>query len=217
MKEKLNIFQRISKIMEEVEYLQKDDRVVTNSKANTGYKAISEEKVTTEIRKALIKYGVVIIPVEQNHKREDEVINEKTNRITTVDTTYRIQNIEDKDDYILAVSSGTGVDTQDKGIGKAMTYSYKYLILRTFAIPTGEDPDKISSEMYSEQLNKKTGSSAKKAEQQVLIQESQKDIIKSKFTADEIKEYLTVVKKTKLSDLTVVEASNLIKTKMEEK
>lgn len=217
MKEKLNIFQRISKIMEEVEYLQKDDRVVTNSKANTGYKAISEEKVTTEIRKALIKYGVVIIPVEQNHKREDEVINEKTNRITTVDTTYRIQNIEDKDDYILAVSSGTGVDTQDKGIGKAMTYSYKYLILRTFAIPTGEDPDKTSSEMYSEQLNKKTGSSAKKAEQQVLIQESQKDIIKSKFTTDEIKEYLTVVKKTKLSDLTVVEASNLIKTKMEEK
>jgi hypothetical protein len=26
-----------------------------------------------------------------------------------------------------------------------MTYSYKYLLLRTFAIPTGEDPDKISS------------------------------------------------------------------------
>ena len=26
-----------------------------------------------------------------------------------------------------------------------MTYSYKYLLLRTFAIPTGEDPDKVSS------------------------------------------------------------------------
>ena len=43
------------------------------------------------------------------------------------------------------MSSGTGVDTQDKGVGKAMTYAYKYLLLRTFAIPTGEDPDKISS------------------------------------------------------------------------
>ena len=26
-----------------------------------------------------------------------------------------------------------------------MTYAYKYMLLRTFAIPTGEDPDKISS------------------------------------------------------------------------
>ena len=26
-----------------------------------------------------------------------------------------------------------------------MTYAYKYMLLRIFAIPTGEDPDKISS------------------------------------------------------------------------
>ena len=28
---------------------------------------------------------------------------------------------------------------------KFSTYAYKYMLLRTFAIPTGEDPDKISS------------------------------------------------------------------------
>ncbi|MNJ59800.1 ERF superfamily protein [compost metagenome] len=57
---------------------------------------------------------------------------------------YKIIDIETGNFEILA-SSGTGVDTQDKGVGKAMTYSYKYLLLRTFAIPTGEDPDKVSS------------------------------------------------------------------------
>lgn len=130
----MNIFEKISAVMQEVEYLSKDDKVEYK---NTRYKAISEEKVTTAVRTSLIKHGIVIIPVEQIHKREDI--------LSTVDVTYRIQNVEDVNDYVLAKSSGTGADTQDKGVGKAMTYSYKYLLLRTFAIPTGEDPDKISS------------------------------------------------------------------------
>ena len=129
-----NIFQRISAVMQEVQYLAKDDQIEFGK---TKYRAISEEKVTTIIRKSLITHGIVIVPVKQEHSKDGV--------LTTVDVTYRIQNVEDENDYIEAVSSGTGVDTQDKGVGKAMTYSYKYLLLRTFAIPTGEDPDKISS------------------------------------------------------------------------
>lgn len=163
----MNLFQKISKVMEDVEYLQKDDEVITNQKTGAGYKAVSEEKVTGEVRKALIKYGIVIIPIKQEHKREDEILkdqygNEKMSRLTTVDTTYRIQNIDNKDDYIEAVSSGTGADTQDKGIGKAMTYSYKYLLLRAFAIPTGEDTDKVSSEEYDSQFVRKSGNTKNK-------------------------------------------------------
>lgn len=159
-----NIYQKIGKVMQEIEYLTKDDDVSTGGGGS--YKAISEEKVTTAVRQSLIKNGIVIIPIKQEHKRDDEKFTketkyketitkeEKITRLTTVDITYRIQNIEDKEDYIDAVSSGTGVDTQDKGIGKAMTYSYKYLLLRAFAIPTGEDPDRISSDLYTEQLDK---------------------------------------------------------------
>lgn len=196
-KEKMNLFQKINKIMSEVEYLQKDDKVITNTKTNAGYKAVSEEKVTSEIRKGLVKYGVVIIPIEQEHNRQDEMLkdqygNDKVNRITTVDVKYRIQNIEEKDDYIIATSSGTGVDTQDKGVGKAMTYSYKYLLLRTFAIPTGEDPDKVSSDVYSEQFK------------------SEKEILREK-----VKSYpnaLEVVKKhgKKLSECSEEELKNMI-------
>lgn len=155
--EKLNLYQKINKIMSEIEYLKKDDKVITNTKTNAGYNAVSEEKVTSEIRKGLVKYGIVIIPIEQEHTREDEILkdqygNDKANRISTVNVRYKITNIEDPEDYIIAVSSGTGVDTQDKGVGKAMTYAYKYMLLRTFAIPTGDDPDKISSDLYSEQF-----------------------------------------------------------------
>jgi hypothetical protein len=130
---KLNLYQKISEVMKDVEYLQKDDSI---SFSTTKYKAISEEKVTSTIRKSLVKNGLVILPVEQEHKREGN--------LSTVDTKYKIVDVE-SGQYEIIVSSGTGADTQDKGVGKAMTYSYKYLLLRTFAIPTGEDPDKISS------------------------------------------------------------------------
>ena len=129
-----NIFQRISAVMQDVQYLAKDDQIEFGK---TKYRAISEEKVTTTIRKSLITHGIVIVPVKQEHSKDGV--------LTTVDVTYRIQNIENENDYIEAVSSGTGVDTQDKGVGKAMTYAHKYLLLRTFAIPTGEDPEKESS------------------------------------------------------------------------
>lgn len=174
-----NIFQKINKVMNDVKYLMKDDKVVTNAKTGASYKAISEEKVTSELRKAMIKHGIVIIPIEMITKREDETLkdfqgNDKVNRITTVETKYRIQNIDDKDDYIIAVSAGTGVDTQDKGVGKAMTYAYKYLLLRTFAIPTGEDADQISSEVYSSQFQtqKTKITEAEESELRIRIKES---------------------------------------------
>ena len=48
---------------------------------------------------------------------------------------------------------------------------------------------------------------------ELLIQDMQKNNILEKFTPDEIKKYLEEVNKSKLSELTIVEASNLLKRK----
>jgi hypothetical protein len=146
----MNIYQKIAEVMKDIQYLAKDDHVKFGS---TDYKAVSEEKVTSTVRESLIKNGIVIIPVEQSHHREGT--------LSTVDVSYRIQNIEDPEDFIIAKSSGTGADTQDKGVGKAMTYAYKYLLLRTFAIPTGEDPDKVSSAELDAKAKKEADKKAK--------------------------------------------------------
>ena len=139
----MNIFQKINEVMKNIEYLTKDDKVEFGA---TKYKAISEEKVTTAVRDQLVKQGIVILPISQDAENKELIRTEKSvNMLTSVHTKYRIQNIDDVNDYIEVESNGSGVDTQDKGVGKAMTYAYKYMLLRTFAIPTGEDPDKISS------------------------------------------------------------------------
>jgi hypothetical protein len=146
----MNIFQKINEVMKNIEYLTKDDKVEF---ANTKYKAISEEKVTTAVREQLVKQGIVILPIEQQSSNKELIRTDKSvNMLTEVHVRYRIQNIDDVNDYIEVESNGTGVDTQDKGVGKAMTYSYKYMLLRTFAIPTGEDPDKISSAETDEKM-----------------------------------------------------------------
>jgi len=150
---KCGLYQKILNVMEAISYLQKDDNV---SYGNTNYKAISEEKVTMAVREQLIKNKLIVLPIEQVHTRTDTVVrdkhgNEQIQRLSTVDTKYKIVDVE-TGEYEILVSSGTGVDTQDKGVGKAMTYAFKYLFLRTFAIPTGEDPDKISSAEWDDRL-----------------------------------------------------------------
>lgn len=138
-----NIYQKINEVMKNIEYLTKDDKVEFGT---TKYKAISEEKVTTAVREQLVKQGIAIIPIKQESENKELIRTDKSvNMLTSVHVRYRIQNIDDVNDFVEVESNGTGVDTQDKGVGKAMTYAYKYMLLRTFAIPTGEDPDKISS------------------------------------------------------------------------
>ncbi len=190
----MNIYQKISAVMNDVQYLCKDDHVKFGT---TDYKAISEEKVTATVRESLIKNGIVIVPIGQEHRRDGT--------LSIVDVSYRIQNIEDPEDYIVAMSSGSGSDTQDKGVGKAMTYAYKYLLLRTFAIPTGEDPDKISSAELDEKARK--AEAAKNAK----IDATKAKVFNDKVTStnSNLVNLLAVISKhvpptvTKIEDLTV--------------
>jgi len=196
---KLNLFQKIHAVMKDVDYLQKDDQI---SFGQTKYKAISEEKVTSAVRKSLLEHGLVIVPVEQEHSKEGN--------LTTVNTKYKIVDI-DTGEYEVIVSSGTGADTQDKGVGKAMSYSYKYLLLRTFAIPTGEDPDKISSAELDAQQGKPQPQGKPISQKQVgLIKLKVKNLAMARQTTDEeVYKHLNVPDVTKL---TSQQASKAIET-----
>ncbi|HDR7969527.1 TPA: ERF family protein [Bacillus pacificus] len=128
------IYSRITAIMQAVQHLEKDTAVSFNK---TNYKAISEQKVTSTIRKELIRNNLVMFP--------ENVRYERNGNIGQVHVTYRMV-CSDDGSSITIESVGEGADSQDKASGKAMTYCYKYALLRTFAIPTGEDPDKVSSD-----------------------------------------------------------------------
>ena len=167
-KTKLNLWQKIAKVMEGIEYLKKDDTI---SYGKTNYKAMSEEKVTKEVRALFIKYGLVIIPFEQEVTSRDIIKNQNgldilVGFLTQVNTKYKLIDI-DTGTFETVASSGQGVDSQDKGVGKAMTYAFKYALLRSLAIPTGEDPDKISSEEITDAQQKELDKTAEATKKEV--------------------------------------------------
>ena len=74
--------------------------------------------------------------------------------------------------------------------------------------------EEVLNAMQNQNTTNKQKDTTKK--QEVMITEQQKEKIKELYTTEEIKEYLQdVVEKKKLSDLTLVEASDFIKNKLE--
>lgn len=217
---KLNIYERLSLITDEIGVIEKNLNVQVNK--NASYKAVSERDVLDAVKPIERKYRVYSYPVKREIIDKDTLVKEseyngnvtRTNTLfMRIDTTYRFVNIDKPDEYMETTVYGDGLDTGDKAPGKAMTYADKYALMKAYKLSTGDDPDKESSPEKG--YTKKSTQS--KSVNELMATEEQKEKIKELYTTDEIKNYLmNVVKKNKLSDLTLVEASEFIKTRIQE-
>lgn len=120
-----------------------------------GYKAVSERDIIDAIKPIESKYGIYSYPcsreILESHILESESeFNGKTSKRTTfftrIMTIYRFVNTEEPCEYIETTTFSEGIDTQDKGSGKAMTYGDKYALMKQYKISTGDDPDQTASE-----------------------------------------------------------------------
>lgn len=214
----MNLWEKIANISAEIENIQKDDSVGTG---NGAYKAISIEKVVKIVGEKMNKYGVVIYPVQQNYTRTDERVMgtdyktqkpiEKINRISDVDVTYQVVNIHNPQEAIVTVASGTGVDTQDKGVGKAQTYAYKNMLLKLFAIPTGDDTDKVHSDDYT---NKLYGEKPPREVSDDKVGELYKIAMNKGYRAKQVEATSKIDYNKPVADLTMVEYT-ILKEKVE--
>lgn len=122
-----NLYQRIAAAMREVSYVQKE------KKQGMRYSIVSHDDVTSKVRPALLANGVIYFISALSTQQDG-------NR-TEAQGTIRFQNVDDPSDYICVGSFGYGIDEQDKGPGKAMSYMVKYALLKTLGLETGDDPD----------------------------------------------------------------------------
>ncbi|MDD4564866.1 MAG: ERF family protein [Eubacteriales bacterium] len=179
----MNIYEKINAIMEAVGSLQKDGKVAFGS---TKYNYLSEAKTTAEIRKRLIKHKLVILPIEVDEKKEGQITQGKYR--------YKMVNVENPEEFIILESGGQGHDSADKGSGKASTYAYKYLMWRTFAIPSSDDPDQISSE---EIKAKEADEATNKATTEEIKNKATMEEVKDKMIDDAKVEAISIKLKTK--------------------
>ena len=125
--EPLNIYQKLNAVMAEVDYIQKE------KKSGMQYNIVSHDAVTALVRPHLQKIGVVYHPTSLR-------VLQDGNR-TQVELTVRFANMDNPADFIDVPSLGYGVDTSDKGPGKAISYAVKYALLKTLGLETGDDAD----------------------------------------------------------------------------
>lgn len=194
----MNIYEKINAIMEAVESLQKDGKVAFG---NTRYNYLSEAKTTAEMRKQLIKYKLILLPIHADETKDGQ--------ITKGMYTYRLLNAENPEEYIDLQAGGQGHDSADKGSGKASSYAYKYLLWRTFAIPSSDDPDQVSSDEIKEQEALKN----KKIEKPHL--EMLNRMIKE--TDTDLDAFLTYLSLDKLENMTIDVFTNTAKPALEKK
>ena len=146
--ENMNIYEKLSNITNEIATVNKN---LTVGEGKSSYKAVGEADILKAVKELEYKYRVYSYPVnreviESTMYTTTNNYGEKNNIFSRIKTTYRFINIDNKEDYIDTVTFAEGIDTQDKGSGKAMTYADKYALMKTYKIITGDDPDQNPSE-----------------------------------------------------------------------
>ncbi len=127
----LNIYQRLNRVMKCVKTIYKDG---TNS--HQKYKFVSHDNVSKALHDPLCDNGIMMIPTVKSYEIDG-------NKITVV-MQVSFTNIDDPSEKVTVESIGLGIDNQDKGIGKAISYAMKYCMLKMFCLETGDDVDNDS-------------------------------------------------------------------------
>lgn len=128
------IVRKLFLIMSKVPYLAKD-----KFNDQQKYKYVSEQQVKEVIQPLLVENQLLFLPVDQEIVATDAVSDSKQ-RVTSVKITWEIHDIETGEVKPIAWI-GSGADSMDKGVPKAITMAIKTWCTGAFMIPTGDDPD----------------------------------------------------------------------------
>lgn len=124
--------------------------------------------------------------------------------LTDVETGYSIRSTH----------SGIGFDKGDKALYKAKTGAIKYFFATTFLVATKDDPERDDND---KKFNKNVNKVEKNSNKTVMISDNQKALIQRLFkdSVADLNKILQSYGKKKVDELSIAEASEVIKSKKE--
>ena len=145
------------------------EKLMTVGSGTNSYKAVSEASMLNLVKPLFKKYKLIIFPIEGDIK-DNVSVWEKTDfkgnikndlrAITELKVFYKIVDTESGENETL-VGFGNCADPQDKGAGKAFTYSFKNVLSKTFMLFSGEDTDNTHSDDINKDPKQSTQSEIK--------------------------------------------------------
>jgi len=133
----MELKKKLIEVSKAIEYLKKDK---TNKVQ--GYNYLSEAKIKETIKSKFEEQGIVF-NYSTEEVREYEISQTKsgTKQFNTIAKGTYMFIDTDSDAVISGTWFGSGTDTGDKGLYKAITGGIKYVLNTNFLIPTGDDPE----------------------------------------------------------------------------
>lgn len=135
----LNIYQRLVEVRKCVTAIGKD------AKTNFGekFKYVSSNNILSVLRPAMDQFGLVLECRITGHSLNTKWSGaDRKEHLTELEIEFVWVNADKPEERIVCPFYGQGLDTGEKGVGKAATYAEKYFLLKFFNIPTDEDdPD----------------------------------------------------------------------------
>lgn len=119
------------------------------------YDYATEADIVQVVRHEMASRQVMLIPSVQNHERHDITTkkNERGDPLTVLHMTFTF--IDGETDQRLEMPwIGVGQDGGDKGVYKAMTGGEKYLLMKVFLMPTGDDPEATSERREAKKVER---------------------------------------------------------------
>lgn len=200
----MNIYQAISKCMEEIGAVGKND---VNKQQGFKYRGI--DAVMNAINPALIKNHVFIVPEVLEQNREERTSTSGKLLIYSI-CKIRFTFFAEDGTSITAVTIGEGMDSGDKATNKAMAIAFKYACFQVFCIPTEEmaDPDSESPEIGTPEFKPATAEQLHRMNEFVDAYAEMCNGAKPKDIWDKLKQ---MYKFSKTSDITYELAELIIK------
>ncbi len=132
----MNIYKKLIEVRKTVPYLKQDNQ-------GHQFKFVSSSQTLGTIRGKLDELGLLLIPRVVSHEVRDHATKKGGHEyFTNIVINFTWVNSENPDETIECGWIGQGLDSGEKGVGKALTYAEKYFILKFFNIATDkDDPD----------------------------------------------------------------------------
>ena len=155
----LNIYQKLVEVRKGVLYLQKENQ-------GHQFKYVSSSQTISALREKMDELGLLLVPSILEEHLHTKWANKEagaTEHMTELVVEFTWINAEKPEEKITCRWYGQGLDTGEKGVGKALTYAEKYLLLKFFNIATDkDDPDAFQDK----QDDKAAGASKQSAPKQ---------------------------------------------------
>lgn len=149
MADKMNIFESINKVMDEIGAIGKNTK---NAQQGFMYRGI--DAVMNALNPALVKYKVFVVPEVLEQTREERM-SAKNNTLLYSIIKVKYTFYAEDGSSVSATVIGEGMDSGDKATNKAMSIAFKYACFQVFCIPTEEmvDPDAECHEVKAKTID----------------------------------------------------------------